>query len=135
MEKSFDLEITTPQRVVLKATVTHVKAPGIAGYFGVLANHAPFLTALKVGVIEAKTSQGMRYFATSGGFAEVNDNRFSILVESAEAVEEIDVARARQAKDRALKRIEEKKPETDMARARAALARALNRLQLAELVK
>ncbi|HOT95663.1 MAG TPA: F0F1 ATP synthase subunit epsilon [bacterium] len=133
MDKTFTLEIVTPTKVVSTEKVLHVKAPGVAGYFGVLHNHAPFLTALKVGVIEARTPAGMRYYATSGGFCEVMENRMKILVETAEAATEIDVERAKQARDRAMARLEHRSPDIDIPRAQAALARAMNRIQVSEL--
>ncbi len=133
MDKTFTLEIVTPAKVVSTEEVVHVKAPGVAGYFGVLHNHAPFLTALKVGVIEARTPAGMRYYATSGGFCEVMDNRMKVLVETAEAATEIDVERAKQARDRAMARLEQHTPDIDIPRAQAALARAMNRIQVSEL--
>ena len=133
MDKTFTLEIVTPAKVVCKEEVLHVKAPGVAGYFGVLYNHAPFLTALKVGVIEARTVAGMRYYATSGGFCEVMENQMKILVETAEAAGEIDLERAKQARDRAMARLEHRSSDIDVPRAQASLARALNRIEVAEL--
>ncbi|HNW58112.1 MAG TPA: F0F1 ATP synthase subunit epsilon [bacterium] len=133
MDKTFTLEIVTPTKVVGKEEVVHVKAPGVAGYFGVLYNHAPFLTALKVGVIEARTPAGMRYYATSGGFCEVMENQMKILVETAEPAGEIDIERAKQARDRAMARLEQHTPDIDVPRAQASLARAMNRIQVAEL--
>ncbi len=132
-DKTFILEIVTPVKVVCKQEVLHVKAPGIGGYFGVLYNHAPFLTALKIGVIEAKTPAGMHYYATSGGFCEVMENAMKVLVETAEPAVEIDIERAKQARDRALARLEKKSPDIDVPRAQAALARAINRLEVAEM--
>lgn len=131
MDKSFNLKIITPLKIVFAGEVASVKAPGIAGYFGVLANHAPFLAALTIGVIEIRVSSGKKTFATSNGFAKVLNNNILILVESAESADTIDVERARQARERALRRLEGKKPETDIARAKLALARALNRLRIA----
>jgi len=133
MRKLFDLEIITPERMVFKGAVRHVQAPGVGGSFGILYNHTPFLTMLKVGCIEIDTEEGVKWYATSGGFAEVMDNKMSILVETAEESGNIDVDRARQSRDRALKRLQEIKAEKiDVARAQASLARALNRLTVAE---
>lgn len=133
MEKTFILEIVTPIRVVCTEEAVHVKAPGVAGYFGVMHNHAPFLTALKIGVIEVRMPAGMRYYATSGGFCEVMDNRMKLLVETAEASSEIDVARAEAARDRAKERLDRRPADLDLPRAQAALARALNRIDIAQL--
>jgi F-type H+-transporting ATPase subunit epsilon len=132
MDKTFTLEIITPQRIVFKGEVKHVKAPGAGGSFGVLYNHTPFLTALKIGVIEIETESGKVWFATCSGFAEVMANKMSILVENAEAASEIDVERAQKARERAWKRLhEDLSKDIDVPRAQAALARALNRLVVA----
>jgi len=132
MDKTFRLEIVTPLKVVFSDDVTHVRAPGITGYFGVLANHTPFLTALRIGAIEVEQENKKHLFATSGGFAEVMHNKMKILVESAEEATEIDIERAMQAKERALKRLQEKHPDIDIDRAQSALARAMNRLKIAK---
>ncbi len=134
MSKTYHLEIVTPIRIVFSDNIIHVKAPGIAGYFGVLYNHAPFLTALKVGIISVTTEKGMIYFSTSGGFAEVAENEMKILVETCERAEEIDIERAKNARDRALSRLQQKTIDIDIPRAQAALARALNRIHTAELI-
>ncbi len=130
MDKTYSLEIITPIKVVYREQVIHVKAPGAAGYFGVLHNHAPFLTALKVGIIEVRAPSGLRLFATSGGFCEVMENQMRILVETCEAAEDIDVERARVSRDRALARLQERAENLDYSRAQASLARALNRLEV-----
>jgi F-type H+-transporting ATPase subunit epsilon len=130
MDKAYLLEIVTPIKVVFKDQVIHVKAPGVAGYFGVLYNHAPFLTALTLGVIEVITPSGKKNFSTSGGFCEVMENQMRILVETCESVDEIDVERAERARDRAMQRLKERAENIDVTRAQAALARSLNRLQL-----
>jgi len=132
MDKTYLLEIVTPVKIEYRDQVIHVRAPGVAGYFGVLHNHAPFLTALKVGIIEVKTQSGMRFFATSGGFCEVMENQMRILVETCEAAEHIDVERAKASRDRALARLKEKAEDLDYTRAQASLARALNRLEVVD---
>ncbi len=97
-----------------------------------LYNHAPLLSSIGIGEVKLvdKKGQTARY-ATSGGFVEVRENKAMILAETAERSDEIDVARAEAARDRALKRLQERKSDTDVLRARAALARALNRLRIA----
>jgi F-type H+-transporting ATPase subunit epsilon len=132
MEKLFRLEIITPQRVVFDGQVRQVRAQGIGGRFGILYNHTPFLTTLQVGSIEVEIESGDRWFAAGNGFAEVMNNKMSILVESAEEASEIDVNRAQLARERAWKRLhEEKTKDIDVPRAQGALARALNRLAVA----
>jgi F-type H+-transporting ATPase subunit epsilon len=131
MEKTFKLEIISPVRVVFSDDVTQVKAPGKMGYFGVLPNHAPFLTHLRTGAVEVEKDGKTITFAVTGGFSEVLNNKMVILADAAESIEEIDIERATKARDRAAKRLEDKQPDTDIPRAQAALARALNRLEVA----
>jgi len=128
--KKFRLKIITPFRVVYDETVDGVKAPGLSGNFGVLANHLPMLTALGVGVIEVDAGSSTILFATSGGYSEVFYNEMTILAETAEPSGEIDPERAARARDRALERLKSSSPEIDVGRARSALARSLNRLHL-----
>ena len=129
-------ELATPTRMLISADVEEVVAPGTEGYFGVLPGHAPFLTTLGSGEVCYRTGLEERCLAVSGGFAEVTGERVIILAESAELPEEIDRARAEQAKQRAEQRLAGRSPlgtseEIDFARAAAALARALARLQAA----
>jgi|Deesub1362B_J571_1020462.scaffolds.fasta_scaffold03129_2 F-type H+-transporting ATPase subunit epsilon len=130
-EKTFDLEILTPDKVAFTGTVTYVKAPGSEGYFGILANHAPLLAALTVGELEIETEGKRRFFAISGGFLEVLKNRVRILAETVEESTEIDVKRAAAALERAQKRLQAPTPDIDIDRARAAYLRAANRLKVA----
>ncbi len=130
-DKTFQLEILTPHRTVFSGDVTYLRAPGIEGSFGVLKDHIPFLTALDIGEIVVETGGKRRYFATSGGFVEVLDNVVSILAETAEASDDIDVDRAKRAKERAEKRLAQHDATVNLARARAALMRATVRLKVA----
>ena len=132
-EKLFRLEIVTPKKTVFSATVESFSAPGIIGGFQVLRSHAPLLSSIKIGEVKIKDSQGKEWrYATSGGFVEVRDNKVVMLAETAEKADEIDVKRADAARDRAGKRITEKKIDTDVDRARIALQRAANRLKVAQ---
>jgi F-type H+-transporting ATPase subunit epsilon len=131
-EKNFKLEIVTPQRVVYDGSAVSFTAPGTLGSFQVLYNHAPLLSSLAVGRIKLVNDSGEETsYATSGGFVEVRENHVVTIAETVERAEEIDVERAKAARDRALKRLEEKRSDTDFERASAALARALNRLKVA----
>ena len=131
--QKFTLEVVTPDGVVFNREVVSLRAQGYDGQFGVLANHAPMLTGLQIGFIEAKDEQNRNYYlAMSGGFSEVLPHKTIILAETAEPQEKIDVERAKEAMERAKKRLEERTPETDIARAQLALARALNRLNVAD---
>jgi len=96
-------------------------------------NHAPLLSSLDIGPLKVKDTAGVdTLYATGGGFLEVNGNRVVVLVESAERPEDIDVARARAARERAEARLKSHDPLFDVRRAELALARALNRLRLAD---
>ncbi len=132
-EKSFKLEIVTPQKAVFNGEVTSFSAPGITGGFQVLYNHAPLLSAITTGKSKFQDTQGkVTNVATSGGFVEVKANHVVMLAETAELSGDIDIARAQEAKARAQKRLQEKNAEIDFERARAALARAINRLRIAQ---
>ncbi len=132
MADALRFELATPIRLVVTAEVDEVVAPGVEGYFGVWPGHAPFLTSLGSGQVAYRTGRGERYLAVHGGFAEVQGDRVMILADSAENPEEIDVARAQRARERAEQRLAGKtQEEIDYARALAALNRALVRLQVA----
>ena len=132
-DKTFKLEIVTPRKVVFNGDVTSFSAPGEVGSFQVLINHAPLLSAIKVGEVKLQdTSEKQLRFATSGGFVEVLSNHVVMLAETAERANEIDVKRAESAKTRAEERVEKRADDIDVERAKLALARALNRLRIAE---
>ncbi|MCK5162787.1 MAG: F0F1 ATP synthase subunit epsilon, partial [Desulfobacula sp.] len=108
-----------------------VVAPGSEGEFGALKGHTTFLTSLKVGTLRYKDAKGKeRYLFINGGFAEVLPDRVTILAESAEYRQDIDVERATKAKERAQKRLAAKAADTDLVRAEVALKRALHRLRI-----
>jgi F-type H+-transporting ATPase subunit epsilon len=131
-ERSFVLQIIAPDRVVFEGEATSVGAPGTLGGFQVLFNHAALLSSLDAGPLKVKSMQGTdTVYATGGGYLEVRDNKVVVLVESAERPEDIDVARARSARERAEGRLKSRDASLDMVRAELALARALNRLRLA----
>lgn len=131
MEKSLQLEIVTPDKLVLSEPVDYVGAPGQQGEFGVLPNHIPFLSALSVGNLYYKKDGKTKYVFVAGGFADVSSNKVTILAEAAEKAEEIDVERARKAKERAEARLAKAEDQIAYARAQAALQRALNRMRAA----
>ena len=135
MAEKINLEVVTPKGAIVSEEVDIVTAPGFAGEFGVLANHAPFLSTIKIGTLRYKKDGTENELMVSGGFCEVSNNKISFLVESAERGHEIDVDRALQAKERAEKRIlqaREQQEKFDRTRAEAALQRALARLKLAQ---
>ena len=101
MADRLTLEIATPMRLVVAETVDEVVAPGIAGYFGVLPGHAPFLTTLGIGEVTYRVGQDEHYLALAGGFAEVRNDKVIVLADTAERPGEIDRARAERARERA----------------------------------
>lgn len=128
------LTIITPETTVLQSDgVEHVLLPAENGEVGVLPGHIAMMCNLQVGRIHADLAGRSVRFATSGGFAEVLSDHITVLAETAEQAEQIDVERAGQARDRARQRLRRRDDETiDFARAQAALSRALNRLRIAE---
>ena len=118
----------------LQLTQIFGPAPGIEGELAILPNHAPLLTVLKPGEIRVVKGGEDAYIAVSGGFMEVMPTKVTILADTAERVEEIDIERAQAARDRAQQRVEERPSVTDVdvARAELALARSLIRLKVAE---
>jgi len=132
MRRSFELEVLTRERRVLLTQVTEAVVPGFDGYLGILAGHAPLVTALGVGQLTLQTPEkGVKErIAISGGFMEVRPEKTVVLAETAERAEEIDAARAKAALDRAKQRLAESAyAEIDTERAKRALLRALNRLR------
>ncbi len=132
-DKAFKLEIVTPNRIVFSGDVTSFSAPGVVGGFQVLKSHAPLLSNIAIGEVKLVDVSGQETrYATSGGFVEVHENKVMLLAETAERSDEIDVARAEVARDRARKRLAAKETETDYDRARLALFRAMNRLKVSD---
>lgn len=129
---SFKAQILTPEGSLFDDEVTGVQVPGTMGSFEVKTLHANIISTLEVGRILVRKATGEElYFAVSGGFIEVFDNTLNLLAEAAEPVEEIDVDRAKEAKERAEKRLQSDDKSIDKERARKALERAENRIQLA----
>ena len=131
---SIDLQIVTPERLLVQEQVDEVQIPGVEGYFGVLPGHTPLLAALAVGELWYRKGDVKTYLAIANGFAEVLPDRVTILATLAEKAEDIDITRAEKAKTRAEERLAENKPDVDYERARAALTKALTRLQVSSRV-
>ncbi len=130
------LEIVTPDREVVHEGVDSASIPGKGGVLGILPGHAPLLSELQAGEMQYTLAEQRRILALSGGFVEVLPDRIIILAETAERVEEIDVARAERSKQRAEDRLRKlSDPEIDFERARASLERALARLQAAHQIR
>jgi len=130
-DKAYRLEIVTPQRKVFSEDVSFLVAPGVEGELGILANHAPLITSLDIGIMRIQQDSSTIKVVVTGGFMEVRNNRVTVLANAAERAEEIDVARARAAKERAEERLARRTPDIDVLRAELALKRALMRLKAA----
>ena len=126
------LDIVTAEREVFSDDVDEVVAPGVEGQLGILPHHAPLMTMLLPGELVVRKGGEEFYLAISGGFLEVRPDRIIVLADAAERVEEIDVARAEEAKRRAEERLAELAPGVDAAQAEAALRRSLARLKVVE---
>ena len=135
MGQQIRLEVVTPTGAKVNEDVDIVNAPGYGGDFGVLANHAPFLSTIKVGTLTYENGKKRESLMISGGFCEVSNNKITFLVESAEVGSEIDVERAMRAKERAEKRLAQAAQQTEnfnRRRAEIALQRAVARLKVAK---
>lgn len=133
MANTYLLEVATPERLVFSEEVESLVAPGTEGQFGILANHIPFVSALKPGIlIYRKPAESSQNMAVTRGFLEVSQNRVLVLVDAANRKEEIDVERAMRARQRAHERLKASTAEVDRDRAREALERALFRLHVAD---
>lgn len=136
MGQQIRLEVVTPSGAKVNEDVDIVNAPGYGGDFGVLANHAPFLSTIKIGTLTYENGNKRESLMISGGFCEVSDNKITFLVESAEVGSEIDVERAMRAKERAEKRLAQTAQHTEdfnKKRAEIALQRALARMKVANM--
>ena len=134
--RSFSVDIVTPDRVVLSDRAVSLVATGVEGSFGILANHAPMLAELAPGEMHYRreaNNETVR-LAVGGGFLQVADNQISVLADTAERAEEIDVERARRARDAANARLSQTEGDfsADRELAAADLARAKARIKVAE---
>jgi len=132
MAEKLNFELVTPQKKVLAVEVDELTAPGAVGEFGVLPGHTPMLTTLMIGELKYQVAGKVYRVAVNWGYIEVEDDKISVLVETAEPADEIDLERAKAA----LKRAEEALQTLDqedkkMAIMEAALQRALIRIQVA----
>ena len=123
------LKIITQERVVFDERVDEIYSRGIDGEFGILKGHVPIITALDIGVTRAKKGAEVKMFTTMGGILQFKDDECLILTTLAEPGEEIDEARAREALERAKRKLREANARMDAKRAEAAIARAEARLK------
>jgi F-type H+-transporting ATPase subunit epsilon len=127
---SIELQIVTPEKMLVREQVDEVEIPGTEGYFGVLPGHTPMLASLAVGELWYRKGQEKIYLSIAYGFCEVLPDRVTILAQLAERAEDIDVTRAEEARKRAEARLTASKGEVDYERARTSLAKSLARLQV-----
>jgi F-type H+-transporting ATPase subunit epsilon len=132
---SLKIDIVTAERVVYSAEADIVIAPGVEGQLGILPHHAPLMTILQAGELVVRRGGEEESLAISGGFLEVRPDRVIVLADQAERAEEIDIARAEEARKRAEERLKEKPAGLDAARAEAALRRAMVRLTVVEKIQ
>jgi len=127
------LEIVTPEKMAFSGKVEEVTIPGTEGEFGVLRGHEALLSSVDIGQLNFTRNNKKIYYAVNTGYAEVTGNKVTILIETAERADQIDVTRARRAKDNAEARLEKiAKDSEEFEKARVALMRAIVRLSIAE---
>src|SRR5512141_3462716 len=107
MASTIRLELVTPERLLLSEDVDEVVLPGYEGEFGVLPGHTQYLAILSIGILWYRVGSAVTRIALGGGFAEVTHDRIVVLADTAERSDEIDVARAQRARDRAEARLKE----------------------------
>ena len=129
------LEIVTAERQTFADDVNIVIAPGIEGQLGILPHHAPLMTMLQPGELIVKKNGEEIYLFISGGFLEVRPDKVIVLADACERCDEIDIARAEEAKQRAQERLQSQSPTMDHTRAEIALRRSLTRLRVAERIR
>jgi F-type H+-transporting ATPase subunit epsilon len=131
MADTLHLQIITPDKALVKEDTDQVQIPGKGGYLGILPGHAPLITELAIGEISYSVRGTMQYIAVSWGFAEVLPDKVTILADTAERAEDIDVKRAQEAKTRAEEALRQASPDLDYAATNHALRRAEVRLEVA----
>lgn len=132
MADTFQLEIVTPEKMVVREVAEEIQIPGKNGYLGILPGHAPLISELAVGEISYRNGHSTHRLAVAWGFAEVLPDKVTILAETAERPGEIDVSRAQASKQRAEASLASAATEEDFQRVTADLQRAETRLEVAE---
>lgn len=132
MPDTFQLEIVTPEKLVVRDAAEEVHIPGKNGYIGVLPGHAPLITELGAGEINYRVGGETRRFALAWGFAEVLPDRVTVLAETVERSDEIDISRAQQSLTRAHESLQAAQNEEDYTEANAKIQRAQARLEVAQ---
>ena len=131
MPDTFQLEIVTPEKMVVRDVAEEMQIPGKDGYLGIMPGHAPLITELAVGEITYRNGGTTHHLSVAWGFAEVLQDKVTILAETAERPQEIDVARAQEDKRRAEELLKNGNSEEDFAIAEGKLKRAETRLEVA----
>ena len=129
-DRPIELTIVTPERSLVRETVDELEIPGRDGYFGVLPGHAPLFSELKIGEVSYRQGNQWTFLSVAWGFVEVLSNQVRVLAETAERANEIDVDRAKRAKERAEHLLAQRTDDIDYDRALVALERALVRIQV-----
>lgn len=132
MAETFEIEIVTPDKLVVRDMAEEIQIPAKRGYIGVLPGHSPLITELSIGEITYRNAGTVSHISVAWGFAEVLPYKVTILAEAAERAEEIDLKRARDAKSRAEERLQSGHTDVDFTRALNALQRAETRVKVAE---
>jgi F-type H+-transporting ATPase subunit epsilon len=133
MAETLRLEMVTPYKQVLAIDVDEVTAPGTLGELGILPGHTPLLTTLKIGELTYRQGTETFHVAVNWGYVEVENDKVTVLVETAEPADQIDLARAKEALSRAETAIKALTPEdVEFVQMEASLERALIRIQVAE---
>jgi len=129
------VEIVTAERELYNGEATLVSAPGSEGRLGILPRHAALLTTLAPGELRIVLNEAEEPLYVSGGFLEVSDNNVTVLADTAEHAEEIDQARAEEARRRAQERLDQSQSDQERAELLGALERAMTRLRVAEMAR
>lgn len=133
MANKIMLEVVTPDKLLLSKEVDVVVATGVDGEFGVLHGHVPFLATLDIGELRFRDGNQEEYAAIAGGFAEVTGTKVTVLAEAAELAREIDVDRAKRARERAEERMTKmKQVDMEYIRVEADLKRAMLRMRVVD---
>jgi F-type H+-transporting ATPase subunit epsilon len=132
MPDTFQLEIVTPEKMVVREDAESIQIPGLDGYLGVLPGHAPLITELGAGEIAYRTNGQSHRFAVAWGFAEVLPDRVTVLAETVERADEIDVARAQRALASAEESLKSAQTADEFSRATAKIRVAQARIDVAQ---
>ena len=130
MKKKLEINIITPTDTFNYSEVEYLRAPSIEGLFGVLPGHISSIIALDIGEIKINSNNKSLYFATSGGFADINNDKVVLVLETAEGSNQIDLRRAEKSLDRAKKYLDDKS--NDMNRVLSSIKRAKNRILISK---